>query len=456
MHLELNLILSLSCLVISMAPNKVLLVKTASVARKLIEKYLEHVENRTLDGIYVAIRAKTTNLFEQTMFIDPSNQIKEFEVKDQLECMEIECAFTKINLAIFIYQLNKFSEITTCLNTFFHSVEFLAKEYKDESLDLYCTVLLVELLEIAYLLSAEGKTVDFKRLVNEHIPKDLSKLHLAQDHPDYEHAKHHILAYREELLKESIDDLFEKEKFYREKMIQQLHKYAAIRLAEIKRLDEAIASKDISKFKEQTIINRSTNEYEDQVEDQYEEQVDGNFGEEEQSPTDNDDLPDETNRRPTRDLSPIRFASEDFAASIILSDSDESTEVTRPSSRRNLPKPPRPTAEPSAHSRHQTANPEPAIDNSLPKTYRPRPDAPERRIPKVRKIAVPWTKEETDCLEKGLGKIKATNWVMIKELFHDELEARDTLSLKDKAVNEIKRRTRLGLDLGNFRYAQRK
>ena len=155
--------------------------------------------NLIVVNISLLYAAKTTSLFEQTMFIDPNNQIKGFEVKDQLECMEIECAFTKINLAIFIYQLNKFSEITTCLNTFFHSVEFLAKEYKDESLDLYCTVLLVELLEIANLLSAEGKTVNFKRLVNEHIPKDLSKLHLAQDHPDYEHAKRHILAYREEV-----------------------------------------------------------------------------------------------------------------------------------------------------------------------------------------------------------------------------------------------------------------
>ncbi|OBZ91235.1 hypothetical protein A0J61_00706 [Choanephora cucurbitarum] len=439
-----------------MAPNKVLLVKTASVARKLIEKYLEHVEDRTLDGIYVAVRAKTTSLFEQTMFIDPNNQIKGFEVKDQLECMEIECAFTKINLAIFIYQLNKFSEITTCLNTFFHSVEFLAKEYKDESLDLYCTVLLVELLEIANLLSAEGKTVNFKRLVNGHIPKDLSKLHLAQDHPDYEHAKRHILAYREELLKESIDDLFEKEDFYREKMIRQLHKYAAVRLVEIKRLDEAIASKNISKFEGQTIVNKSANEYEEQAEEQNEEQVDGNFGEEEHSPTDNDDLSDETSRRSTWDPSPIRFASEDFTASIILSDSDESTEATRLSSRRNLPKSLSPTAESSARPHRRSTSPRPAIDNGLPKTYRPRPDAPERRIPKVRKVAVPWTKEETDCLEAGLGKVQATNWVLIKETYKNELKARDTLSMKDKAVNEIKRRTRLGLDLGNFKYAQRR
>lgn len=82
-------------------------------------------------------------------------------------------------------------------------------------------------------------------------------------------------------------------------------------------------------------------------------------------------------------------------------------------------------------------------------------DGRARRIPplpKIREKAQRWTPEDVQALEEGLRVIKRRGWKEIQTMFEDKLGSFKTTQIKDKAVNEVKRRQKLGLPLEGFRF----
>lgn len=80
---------------------------------------------------------------------------------------------------------------------------------------------------------------------------------------------------------------------------------------------------------------------------------------------------------------------------------------------------------------------------------KPRPVAP---IPKIREKAQRWTEQEVNALEEGLRYYKTTAWSAIHGMFKDVLASHKPTQLKDKSKNEVKRRQKLGIPLGGFKY----
>lgn len=73
-----------------------------------------------------------------------------------------------------------------------------------------------------------------------------------------------------------------------------------------------------------------------------------------------------------------------------------------------------------------------------------------QKVPKRRKRNVFWTDEETNALEEGV-RMFGRQWSKILRIF-PRLHSRTGQRLKDKAVNEYKRRRRSNEDLGGFVY----
>ncbi len=105
--------------------------------------------------------------------------------------------------------------------------------------------------------------------------------------------------------------------------------------------------------------------------------------------------------------------------------------------------------EPSQTSSATSINPSPffgsiVLDPTKPLSPYQNKPFPRRRPPGVKK---PWTKEETDALEKGMI-IFGNDWKAIKAHFSEELANRTNVNLKDRARNVKKKLQRTGADLG--------
>ncbi|KAI7862717.1 hypothetical protein BDF14DRAFT_1851539 [Spinellus fusiger] len=70
----------------------------------------------------------------------------------------------------------------------------------------------------------------------------------------------------------------------------------------------------------------------------------------------------------------------------------------------------------------------------------------------LKQTRVPWTEDELYALIEGLELVKGPQWSAIKRMFPDALSRRTPFQLKDKARNEIKRRRRVGENMGPFEY----
>ena len=69
--------------------------------------------------------------------------------------------------------------------------------------------------------------------------------------------------------------------------------------------------------------------------------------------------------------------------------------------------------------------------------------------PKPRKPYTPWTAEEVDALEEGLG-LYGGQWALIKNVYKDALCNRTNVQIKDKARNELNYRKKAGEPLGVY------
>ncbi|KAI8645455.1 hypothetical protein BD408DRAFT_441012 [Parasitella parasitica] len=78
----------------------------------------------------------------------------------------------------------------------------------------------------------------------------------------------------------------------------------------------------------------------------------------------------------------------------------------------------------------------------------------KRKIAKTRVRTLRWTAEEVEALEDGLYKERKRAWASILSRHRSRLGAHTQTQLKDKAVNEVKRRKKLKLPLGGFYYVE--
>ncbi|CEP08651.1 hypothetical protein [Parasitella parasitica] len=74
----------------------------------------------------------------------------------------------------------------------------------------------------------------------------------------------------------------------------------------------------------------------------------------------------------------------------------------------------------------------------------------KRKVAKTRTRTLRWTDEEVKALEDGLNEVKKRAWASILSRYRSRLGEHTQTQLKDKAVNEVKRRKKLKLPLGGF------
>lgn len=94
-------------------------------------------------------------------------------------------------------------------------------------------------------------------------------------------------------------------------------------------------------------------------------------------------------------------------------------------------------------------------ENSMPHRFYTGADGiprPVPELPKTRERTQRWTEDEVQALEEGLNFFKKRAWAQILKMYSDRLGLHKSPQLKDKAVNEVKRRQKEGLPLGGFKY----
>lgn len=94
-------------------------------------------------------------------------------------------------------------------------------------------------------------------------------------------------------------------------------------------------------------------------------------------------------------------------------------------------------------------------ENSVPHRFYTGADGiprPVPELPKTRERTQRWTEDEVQALEEGLNFFKKRAWAQILKMYSDRLGLHKSPQLKDKAVNEVKRRQKEGLPLGGFKY----
>ncbi|RCH81286.1 hypothetical protein CU098_000564, partial [Rhizopus stolonifer] len=428
--------------------------------------------------LYDIVRVeKKREEFGDALFVD-SDDITSFSQgrsTNSHDTIDLQQTVDTINLAVFTYLLSTFNEIKTCINAFFCFVEPFVKKHTTESLELYHLLRCNVFYQRLDSLVESGDTFDYNQVVEESFPDNPTKYYLIPDHSDNKRIMAELRSNREQILKENTDSILESDYGNPDVLQQKLYTYVNARWQDIKATQQNLNKKPESE---------SESEME---EEQVEEPIVLDEDLEDQRIR-NDSINSvvaDMRKQSIASLSPEPYVPSPSPEAYAPSQSSQLPELPHSSQTSEVPKaqpheehqsspipqaqeePPVPQAqeEPPVPQAQQRRRQLPQVirrrrsstefdqTNLPPDMYIPDSGGPPRKFPKVRKKSEPWTDEETKELEQGLIRLKAKLWVQIRKK-SQLLQHRELTALKDKARNEIKRRKRLGIDLGGFVYAE--